>query len=347
MKYLAGILILLFAVMGVQADCPISQYMVENTNRIFTYRDDRGALQLLRAQPVPSGLKLYMFCNEQDVLETECQDNGSFSVALPMSCSSPMKTTVMKDGRNSDCPQTLYIVGYKLEGQQLELYRSCYDGHNGRALYSQSDVYFKKYFAKRPWVDFDTDQIVKPIEAAAYMKHRMYDEFQLVFGKKQQYLPSARELVINRGHLVPSADFLFCDQMASTFRYINVVPQFKSINDGNWEKIERWLRDQVTVQQPFRIRTGGIDILRLQDENGNERSACLANDKLPVPKWIYKVVRDTQGNGLYAFLSYNNIFERQRPPVLSTCQSVACPFTLPDNPNAGFIYCCNPTNFPY
>ncbi|XP_023166697.2 uncharacterized protein LOC111596608 [Drosophila hydei] len=346
MIYLVGILIILMHVMGIQADCQITQNMVENTNRIFTYRNAGGAVELLRTERVPQGRTLYMVCTERDVVETQCQDNGHFTEPLPMSCDEPMQPRVMQK-RGSDCPETLYIVGYMMKGQQLELFRTCYDRPNGRVLYSQSDLYYKSYFAKRPLVHFNTDQIVEPAEAAAYMKHRIYDEFQAVFGKNQRYLPRSNDLVINRGHLVASADFLFADQMVSTFRYINVVPQFKSINDGNWHEIERWLRNQVTPQQPFRIRTGGIDILRLQDENGNERCACLADSKLPVPKWIYKVVRDTQGNGIYVFLSYNNIFESRRPPLLSTCQHVACPLSLPDNPNDGFIFCCNPTTFPY
>ncbi|XP_064542822.1 uncharacterized protein LOC135431546 [Drosophila montana] len=346
MKYLAVILTLLLCVLGSQGDCQIARHMVENTKRIFTYRDASGALRLLRTERVPSGMRLYMYCSASDVLETQCQDNGQFTLALPMSCGTPMRSTVVKS-RDAACPQTLYIVGYSLEGKQLELFRCCHDAQEGRVLYAESDVYYKSFFAKRPWVEFETDQIVTPQEAAAFMKRNTHDAFNCIFGDNQKYLPSPSDLVINRGHLVASADFLFCDQMGSTFRYLNVVPQFKSINDGNWEKIERWLRSQVPAATPFRIRTGGIDVLTLQDQHGDERSAYLSGSKLPVPLWIYKTVRDIDGNGIYVFLSYNNIFERNRPEVLHNCQTVACPVSLPDNANDGFIFCCNPNNFPY
>ncbi|EDW02031.1 GH20125 [Drosophila grimshawi] len=331
---------------GVRSDCRLTRFIVENTNRIFTYRDDSGSYQLLRTELVPSGMKLSMFCDVNNVLETQCQDNGEFTVALPMTCGSPMEPHVTKS-KDAACPKTLYIVGYVIEGQQLELYRSCYDENNGRVLYSQSDVYFKTFFFRPPFVQFTTDEIVTPAEAAAYFKHNIYSAFQRTFGDAQEYLSSPNDLVINRGHLVASADFLFVDQMSSTYRYLNIVPQFKSINDQNWEKVERWLRSQVPANSPFRIKTGGIKVLKLQDVKGDYYDIYLSESKLPVPKWIYKVVRDHNGNGIYVFLSFNSTFERSRPQAPDLCQPIPCPFHLSDNANEGFIYCCDPKRFPY
>ncbi|XP_034479226.1 uncharacterized protein LOC117785368 isoform X2 [Drosophila innubila] len=339
-------IILMFILCSALADCQISSYMVEGTNRIFTYRDDRGTLQLYRTETVPNGLTLYMLCNGGDVVETQCQENGAFTVGFPMRCSNPMQPKAYKI-QDNQCPEQMYIIGYEIERQQLELYRSCYDSKLGRVLYAQSDVYRKSFFPKRPFVDFTTDEIVTPAEASSYMKQNIYHAFCCVFGNGQNYLPHSNALIINRGHLVASADFLFVDQMTSTFRYLNIVPQFKSINDGNWEKIERWIRSQVPWTSLYRIKTGGIDVLTLPDENGVNREAYLSGSKLPVPLWTYKVVRDYNGNGVYVFLAFNCTFERQRPNVISICQIVPCPFSLPDNPHDGYIYCCDPSKFPY
>jgi len=129
---------------GVLADCQISSYMVEGTNRIFTYRDDRGALQLYRKETVPNGLTLYMLCNGEDVVETQCQENGAFTVGLPMRCANPMQPKAYKV-QDNQCSEQMYVIGYEIEGQQLELYRSCFDSKLGRVLYSQSDVYRKSF----------------------------------------------------------------------------------------------------------------------------------------------------------------------------------------------------------
>lgn len=348
-------------------DCTITRNMVENTNRIFTYCDAGRTLHLLRTETVATGLKLHMVCTVADVVETECLESGSFSVPLPMWCSNPMKTTAIRVS-DRDCPAQMYSVGYGIDGRHLELFRSCFDGATSRVLYSQSDVYHKTfckrcfqdinsycinpYFtlcvvAKRPFVEFTTDEIVTPADAAGYMKNNIYNAFLCIFGRSQTYLPDSRELVINRGHLVASADFLFVDQMSSTFRYLNIVPQFKTINDGNWEKIERWLRDQVPQMSPFRIKTGGIDVLTLCDESGRACCAYLSGNKVPVPQWMYKLVRNSAGKAIYVFLVFNSTFERERPPVLDICRTVSCPLSLPNDAKNGFVYCCDPANFPY
>ncbi|XP_017000171.3 uncharacterized protein [Drosophila takahashii] len=329
----------------VRGDCQIAQYMVERSNRIFTYRDASGSLQLQRRETVPSGVILFMYCNPSDMVETLCQGNGHFSVPLPMSCGNPMQPTITRI-RDGDCSGTLYAVGYTIDGRSLELYRTCFDSGQGRVLYSQSDVYYKTFFPKRPFVDFVADEMFSPQEAAAYYKSNIYFAFKCIYGDGQSYLPSANSLVINRGHMVASADFLFADQMGSTFRYLNVVPQFKSINDGNWEKIERWVRGQIPPSSYYRIKSGGIGILTLPDARGFRQPAFLAGSKIPVPEWTYKVVRDASGNGLYVFLTYNNTFRRERPQCLDICHPLNCPLGLPNNPDDGFTFCCDPKQFP-
>lgn len=201
---------------------------------------------------------------------------------------------------------------------------------------------------KRPFVDFVADEMFSPQEASAYFKSNIYYAFRCIYGDGQSYLPSAGSLVINRGHLVASADFLFVDQMGSTFRYLNVVPQFKSINDGNWEKIERWVRSQVPQSSYFRVKSGGIGILELPDASGAYQGAFLvAGSKIPVPEWTYKVVRDASGNGFYVFLTYNNTFQRERPQCPHFCSPVSCPLSLPNNANDGFTFCCDPKHFSF
>ncbi|XP_017053766.1 uncharacterized protein LOC108096579 [Drosophila ficusphila] len=342
---LNNMLLVCLLVFGVQGNCRISQHMVENSNRIFTYRDASGSLQLQRTEIVPTGVTLFMYCNPSDMVETQCQENGQFSVPLPMRCGNPLqpKTTRIRD---NGCSGMLYSVGYTIDGKNLELYRTCFDAGQGRVLYSESDVYFKTFFPRRPFVDFVADEMFSPMEAAAYMKSNIYFAFQCIYGNDQSYLPSAHSLVINRGHLVASADFLFVDQMGSTFRYLNVVPQIKSINDGNWEKIERWVRSQIPQSSYFRVKSGGIGTLTLPDSKGVFQPAFLAGSKIPVPEWTYKIVRDASGNGLFVFLTYNNSFQRERPPCLNICHPVNCPIGLPNNPVDGFTFCCDPRSFP-
>lgn len=156
-------------------------------------------------------------------------------------------------------------------------------------------------------------------------------------------------MTINRGHLVASADFLFVDQMISTYRYINVVPQFKWINEGNWQKIEGWLRNRVPASGSYRIKTGGIDVLALRDESTRKaKHVYLAGNKLPVPQWIYKSVKDSNNNGIYVFLFFNSIYKTgAKPKAHESCKEVKCPVKYQNNAAAGFYYCCDPATFPH
>lgn len=111
----------------------------------------------------------------------------------------------------------------------------------------------------------------------------------------------------------------------------------------------RKLRDGCAVRSrsQVRVKSGGIGILTLPDTRGFLQSAFLAGSKIPVPEWTYKVVRDATGNGLYVFLTYNSTFQMEKPPCLAICYPVNCPIHLPNNPNDGYTFCCDPKRFPY
>lgn len=49
---------------------------------------------------------------------------------------------------------------------------------------------------------------------------------------------SKKTFFLSRGHLAPDADFLFSAHQFLTYFYVNVAPQWQSINAGNWLKVE-------------------------------------------------------------------------------------------------------------
>lgn len=182
---------------------------------------------------------------------------------------------------------------------------------------------------------------------ASYIKDNIYNAFCSILNYCKQYICGDKKLEINRGHLVASADFLFVDQMISTYRYINVVPQFKSINEGNWQKIESWVRSQVPTSGFYRVKTGGIGVLALRDGYKRAQHIYLAGRILPVPQWIYKSVRDNKNRRLYVFLIFNSICDQGIPRAHESCKPVRCPVTYPNNAVDGYYYCCDPATFPY
>lgn len=342
--------------------------MVENTNRIFMYRDSRGSYQLLRTEMVPNKATVHLLCTTKDVVQMKCQ-GSKFKMPGKMSCTNLLKSTIRKVNDRS-CPAQMYSVGYAIAGQHLEVFRACYDLATARAIFAESDIYYRTFCtccyqfttkfrinsntyivffstdAKRPLVEFVSDglQTMGP----SYIKKSIYEAFCSLLNNCKDYIPNDKALMINRGHLVASADFFFVDQMISTYRYINVVPQFKSINEGNWQKIESWVRSKVPSTGSYRVKTGGIDVLALRNANGKAQHIYLAGKKLPVPQWIYKTVKDDKNKAKYVFLFFNSIYKKDgKPRAHESCKPIKCPVQFPNNAADGYYYCCDPATFRY
>ncbi|XP_020810486.1 uncharacterized protein LOC110185818 [Drosophila serrata] len=331
-----------------QAQCRFTRAEVERTTRIFMVRLPNRQLSLKRTASSPVGEVLQMWCNPQDIRAATCQraqgNRVSFRPPLPMTCQrAPAALTTPVPDRS--CPATMYRVGYNVGNNQfLELYRACFDRRAVRAIFVDHRVYAKTFFAQRPCVQFSSDGVISPADEASYTTRNIYATFRRLFGNRQTYIANNQDVVINRGHLAASADFLFGDQMCSTFKYVNAVPQFKAINDGNWEAIERWVRSSVTGNQFVNVRTGARGVLSLPSSSG-PKNVFLSGNRNPVPLWMYKIVRDANNRPIVAFLTLNNIYARQRPAAPNFCQAVNCPINLPNNARSGFTFCCNPATF--
>ncbi|KRF99134.1 uncharacterized protein Dwil_GK27687 [Drosophila willistoni] len=137
---------------------------------------------------------------------------------------------------HSDCQGQMYQVGYKINGTFLELYRSCYDKVNYITRYAEAYIYPSKNIinADRPKCTFTKDGIMS-----------------------------------DRGHLIAADDFLTYDQKVATFKMVNVIPQFNSIQaTGNWFKIEKFVRslaDQQNNLPRIYVQTGSYGVLTLSD----------------------------------------------------------------------------------
>ncbi|EDV91075.1 GH16212 [Drosophila grimshawi] len=243
----------------------------------------------------------------------------------------------------------MYRVGYKLSDTQfLELYRSCYDVPNQTAHFVIHLAYPITSPAPRPDQSFTSDGVISGAAAAFFQAKNIYATFKETLGPNQNFVTSARDLVFDRGHLAASADFGFESYMRLSFKYLNVVAQFGSINRSNWKTLETWIRNQLNDGnfEVLKICTGGFGVLELPHSITGELKPIYLNapSSNPVPKWLFKTVNDGDGTR-YAFLTYNNIHDASIPTP--NCQQVACPATLQfvDTKEAGLSFCCDPIDF--
>jgi DNA/RNA endonuclease G (NUC1) len=132
---------------------------------------------------------------------------------------------------------------------------------------------------------------------------RFENDYKIETQDQNGLLPyNNRKYYFAKGHLFANADAIFKTHATATYTYFNAVPQWQSINNGNWKSLENRIRDYSAGFGLMKIQTGGY---------GNadpSRIFKLSPNGPPIPKWIYKKVYISD-NLYYLFNVYNDIFD--------------------------------------
>ncbi|KAI8121160.1 hypothetical protein CVS40_7701 [Lucilia cuprina] len=313
---------------------------------------ENGTLELLREPAVQDGTIIYMVCNSDDIKEVSCE-NGEFNPQLSSlgGCPNRMKPQLKLEHDKKLCTYNLYRVGYKIHCKDndyfFETYKVCFDYDRKRAVFTINEAY--PFVIPRPYgMMFDPDEIFTMKIFSAYNKRDIYAQFRRILGDEQRFMPdNAGEERFDRGHLTPVADYMSNTLIATTFKMINVIPQFHPINDGNWKQMEEWARSPINT--PAKVCSGAFHwVLHLLDTDGYLRAMYLRDDIIPIPLWTYKIVLNRNGIRT-VFLQYNNIHDKQMPPKIpgEICPEVACPSNihLAKSNYWGYTFCCEPEHF--
>ncbi|CAO1440565.1 unnamed protein product [Diamesa hyperborea] len=151
----------------------------------------------------------------------------------------------------------------------------------------------------------------------------------------QEYMTTT---FLSRGHLTPDGDGVFISWQMATYYYVNTVPQWQSINNGNWKTIEGAVRRKAgQLKSDCLIFTGAHDILVL-----NHKPITLHDNGIEVPLWTWKIIKVPSKNSGIAFVTLNNPFQTFKPTPL--CKDI-CKETKWDKSNfkdvsKGFTICC-------
>lgn len=140
---------------------------------------------------------------------------------------------------------------------------------------------------------------------------------------------SSKQQFFARGHLTPNADFN-AQNRAYTMITTNIAPQWQRFNAGNWNNLEKAIRQYATnTGQALYVFTG------TGGEAKNIGGVIIKlNGRVLAPKWYWKAVCDPVGKQSVFFWGENTITDTAD----STKRKQGC-FDLLQPKRVGIIYC--------
>ncbi|XP_031333972.1 uncharacterized protein LOC116163985 [Photinus pyralis] len=289
-------------------------------------------------------------CSGGETLRSKIRTSDFESINCKSYVKAGISVTRTKCGRNLG---NIINIGYQVSKKQfLTLITTCYDSSNGNALYANHTVYGQAYPAfsqqsfRPPFSEVGLPYDLKANEL--YKQKNQKQVLAVLLGSApaaNQYYTSSQFLA--RGHLAPDADFVYAPLQFATYFYVNICPQWQSINAGNWLAIESMVRKTSgKIKQPLQVFTGTHDRLTLPDVNGNPVEVYLEKSgRIPVPKYLWKIVYNERTREGIAFVAINNPFldEVYEDDLLCTdiCDEYNWSRANFGVIKKGYVFCCN------
>lgn len=182
----------------------------------------------------------------------------------------------------------------------------------------------------------------------AYRQETVNHTLNEILGSNAAEHITSTTFFIHRGHLAPNADFFYDTIRFSTFYYINAAPQWNTVNRA-WLKLENYVRNLAEAKKKnFTIWTGTHGILTFLDAEQQQEEVYLfaatikKHNKLPIPKFFWKIVQDPKERKGIAFVSYNNDTSKSSDftwPCTGICDTIN--WDINDSDSTDQIICCD------
>ncbi|VEN58368.1 unnamed protein product [Callosobruchus maculatus] len=241
-----------------------------------------------------------------------------------------------------------YQIGYDVynEADMLTDVVSCYDHSSWIPLYASHVIHGRNLEGSRqiPRPEFKKEKLDNGKLVSDVFQQRNQTEIFKHLTGTDKYI--TRSNYLEKGHLAPQGDFVYPTSQVSSYFYINVVPQWKSINNGNWKSVEYDVRQFANRSlNDVLVYTGSYDVLNL-----DRKPIHLVQDRyLPVPKYIWKIVYATLAPGKYGaivLIVLNNPYANQAEPL---CRSICGPYGWNKADRSSFskghVHCCDYREF--
>ncbi|EDW94353.1 uncharacterized protein LOC6533941 [Drosophila yakuba] len=273
-------------------------------------------------------------------------------------CQSWPTYAAVRTGESCQGGTDLVQIGFDVAAGFLGHVELCYDQQEQISRYARyeltpANVAYQKGVAQPGYLrgDFYTGEDVNVLYGQSHQLHAFTTALGL---DASQYFDSTKDLYLTRGQLAARLDFVHSSAQRATHFYINAVPQWRSINVGNWLAVESSLRQFVADEAlNVSVHAGSYDVSTLPNSQGVQTPLYLNAEtkQLPVAKILYRIVIDQESRKGVALVVVNNphitLAETLEDYVI--CEDVGAQLDWLDwdkaNLQKGYSYACSVEDF--
>lgn len=149
-------------------------------------------------------------------------------------------------------------------------------------------------------------------------------------------------------------DFYYAAELNATFKYVNAAPQWQTFNGGNWEQIERDVREYANKNKvKLEVYTGTYGVATLPNEKTKQEVKLYlytnqTTKAVPVPAMFWKAVYEPKSQKGIVLIGLNNPYERTVSKHI-ICEDVSSRINwlqwTRDSIAKGYSYACSIPNF--
>ncbi|XP_017081340.1 uncharacterized protein LOC108114738 [Drosophila eugracilis] len=228
-------------------------------------------------------------------------------------CQSWPTYVALRSGEACEGGTDLVQIGFDVAAGFLSHVELCYDQQEQISRYARyeltpANVAYQRGVAQPGYLrsDFYTGEDVNVL----YGQSHQLEAFNTALGvDASQYFDSSKDLYLTRGQLAARLDFVHSSAQRATHFYINAVPQWRSVNIGNWLAVETSLRQFVADEAlNVSVHSGSYDVSTLPNSQGIQTPLYLNAEtkQLPVAKILYRIVIDQESRKGIVLVVVNN-----------------------------------------
>ncbi|XP_058835727.1 uncharacterized protein LOC131692593 [Topomyia yanbarensis] len=184
-----------------------------------------------------------------------------------------------------------------------------------------------------------------------YKQDQQMLQFTKLLGSEEQakkYLVTDKQY-LSKGHMTPKGDGVFRTWKHATFFYTNAVPQWNTVNAGNWNRVELLVQSIASLlKEDLIVIQGTSGVLSLLHLNGAQIPVSLDDSGIDIPLWTWKIVKSPSKDAGIAFVTLNNPFESKvanlKPLCDDNCDTVGFSKKEFKDFAQGYTICCDPNH---